>query len=422
VYGAYSYINRCVFHTCRQIGLWVTGTNSIIVECEAYGCNVANTASYGGFYIGGISNLVLRCNSHDNGGNIAVGFFNDALGCRFIGCIAESNGGDGMRTSSSVVIQNCDFYNNGLDGLDIANTNAYGYYIENCNFVKNGGYGINGSGSGSRHGAIVNCGFGVGTQANSSGNFGTTEAACLKSMVNVGQINYATGVTPWNDPANGDFSLTLAAARGTGRGTMATFTSAANPTVSKPDVGAASRGGTVPVAANTRVGVQYGAAGTEFTGTVVVPGEASNSAAPTGTGVVLLHDTTHGRTDAGHCCKMTPPVDKTTYGYWDFYVPVTDAASTFHFWWAKSHANFGSDEAVDAALKVSLWEPGDAFNATPGLAASHVVDITSADTDYHEESIAFDATTAGLMRVRVELKDGTTAGFLYIDDISVVVT
>lgn len=55
----------------------------------------------------------------------------------------------------------------------------------------------------------------------------------------IGSVTYANDVTPWVDPANGDFRIDLAAAQGTGRGAFLQTDGSHAGTVSYPDIGAA---------------------------------------------------------------------------------------------------------------------------------------------------------------------------------------
>lgn len=251
----------CVNNVRRDGFSSSSGAQSFFIECEVYACNVANLASRGGFEVG--AGVLIRCISHDNSGSNAVGYILNTSA--FVShCIADSNGSDGFRFAGATAckLDSCDAYNNGGDGIDLANTTAAAIYIESCNLIKNGGYGINGSGAGARHGAVVNCGFGAGTQANTSG---TTTG--LKSMTESGSVTYANDVTPWVDPADGDFRINLAAAKGAGRGAFLQTQSGygdPNATVAYPDIGAAQHqdaGGTsvvVPVSQPVFIGSYMG--------------------------------------------------------------------------------------------------------------------------------------------------------------------
>lgn len=219
--GVYCY--RCVVHDVRGPGLQV----AVAVECETYACNQSNTTNLGGFH--GVG-LCVSCIAHDNVGSNADGYF----GCTYlINCIADSNGRNGTSAGSDIYCFNCDFYNNGADAMNTSTGSGIQYwFVINCNFVKNGGYAM------SRLGGIVytheaNCGFGSGTQANTSGTNNNSV------LYQVGRVNYAADLTPWVDPANGDFRINLATAIGTGRGSYTQSAASYAGTVGYPDIGAA---------------------------------------------------------------------------------------------------------------------------------------------------------------------------------------
>ena len=56
---------------------------------------------------------------------------------------------------------------------------------------------------------------------------------------NIGAVTYGANLTPWVDPANGDFRINLAAAKGAGRGTFLQTSASYTGTVGFPDIGAA---------------------------------------------------------------------------------------------------------------------------------------------------------------------------------------
>jgi hypothetical protein len=181
---------------------------------------------------------LLRCISHDNTGSNSDGFFIRSP-ATLIGCISDSNGRKGFGvsladTAGSSIFLNCDAYNNASDGVDLSATTAGDLFIfENCNFIKNGGYGINGSGSGGRYGVVRKCGFGAGTQANTSG-----QTNGLKSMVVVDPVTYTANMTPWVDPANGDFRINLTEAIGEGAGDFTQEQDSYDGAVGYPSIGA----------------------------------------------------------------------------------------------------------------------------------------------------------------------------------------
>jgi hypothetical protein len=229
-------LTGCVAHDLRGIGFSATATNGITHrECEAYNCNQSNTASIGAF-TSSIVAVYDRCVAHDNSGGNTAGFFGPNGGSTYIDCIADTNGGAGFSGSISLGnynYVNCDAYNNGSSGVALTSASNPGNVVAvNCNFVKNGAYGVNLSGA-VRHGMLVNCGFGAGTQANTSG---TTNG--LSGVVESGSVTYASDVTPWVDPANGNFSISLAAAKGAGRGTFTETAASYSGTVAYPDIGA----------------------------------------------------------------------------------------------------------------------------------------------------------------------------------------
>lgn len=228
---------RVVVHAVRGNGIRGNSSGQRFTECEVYACNQSNGSNQAGFFAGGRPQYYVRCTSHDNVGNLSCGFIGGSNGTCYEDCVADSNGADGFSDGGSLTssyYKGCDSYNNARDGLRLANPNISNFTIENCNFLKNGGYGINGSSAQPRHGHIANCGFGSGTQANTSG---TTTG--LSAMVESGSITYAADVTPWVDPANGDFRINLATAKGTGRGTFTQTAASYAGTVGYPDVGAA---------------------------------------------------------------------------------------------------------------------------------------------------------------------------------------
>lgn len=226
---------NCVFNSFRGSGL--SGSDLMIEECEAYGCNQGGAGNGAGINITA-GCAVKRCISHDNSG---AGFNGSpSLFSEISECIADSNSGAGFShvSGANLVIRivKCESYNNGSHGIEVGNgPGAVGIVeIENCNLIKNTGYGINVNGSNPRIGRLLNNGFGQGAgAANSSG---TTNN--LGGIIESGSILYPSGLTPWVDPANGDFRINLPAAKGTGRGMFVQTATSYAGTVGFPDVGA----------------------------------------------------------------------------------------------------------------------------------------------------------------------------------------
>jgi len=234
---------RCVVHDVRGIGFF-TGR---AIECEAYACNQSNTSGYGGYYSMAYAE---RCIAHDNTGSNTRGFANANL--VLVRCIADTNGSHGFELSASGHMTGCDAYNNGGDGINVTGSSSE-VSIINSNVVKNAAYGINAA-SGSPCGVIVNCGFGSGTQANTSGATNGTG-----TMTVIGSVTYASDVTPWTDPANGDFRISLAAAKAAGRGSFTQTAASYAGAIGYPDIGAAQSQASGGSASSRMVNVRGGA-------------------------------------------------------------------------------------------------------------------------------------------------------------------
>lgn len=224
-------ISRCVFNSVRGFGLNVSVNASPAIECESYACNQSNTSATAGMTVF----QAVRCISHDNVGSNSAGFILPS-GAFVERCIADSNGEDGFKFTGTtqLILIGCDSYNNGADGIDMTSASAQSNFIESCNLINNTGWGINSSGAGPRNGSIFNCAFGSGTQANDSGAI----TAAISGINEIGTITYASNLTPWVDPANGDFRINLAAAMGTGRGTFTQTAPSYTGTIGYPDIGA----------------------------------------------------------------------------------------------------------------------------------------------------------------------------------------
>lgn len=222
---------RCVFHDFRRSGIRFSSVGHI-VECEAYACNQANSTGFGAFAIGTSGCVAIRCIAHDNPGSNVDGF--TLGGCNLIECVSETNGRDGARDSADSInhLQSCDFYNNAGNGVRFGTgSGSMMVTVENCNFVNNTGNGINFQDA-ITLGVIHNCGFGSGTMANDGGDISAVDGVEIS-----GSVTYGANLTPWVDPANGDFRINLAAAKGTGRGKFLQTASSYAGTVGFPDIG-----------------------------------------------------------------------------------------------------------------------------------------------------------------------------------------
>jgi hypothetical protein len=235
-------LRRVVVHDVRGHG-FIMIAPGVLEDCEAYACNKSNSSLTAGFATSNTAGLkLLRCISHDNTTSNSLGFLTGGVtGALFDKCIADSNGSHGFfitMRGSFAELRNCESYNNGGDGVrfDQGVSDGALVIIENSNFIKNVGYGINNVETTLTHTLfIINCGFGAGVGAvNGSGS--------VFANVNnqeIGSVVYPADVTPWVDPANGDFRINIAEAKGTGKGGFLQTASGYAGTVSYPDIGAA---------------------------------------------------------------------------------------------------------------------------------------------------------------------------------------
>jgi hypothetical protein len=233
--GARNNVVGCVVNNVVGHGIQCTQTSIGLIECEAYSCNTSNTSALGGFASNNDQKLI-RCISHDNSaGANAHGLVVTATGVVCIDCIFDTNSGNGILVNAQgqATIENCDFYNNSVNGILIANA-SIPFIIESCNFLKNTTAGINiANALGTCVGNIRNCGFGTGTMANGTDIINDT------NILESGNISYASGVTPWAAPDTGNFKITLAAAINAGRGTFTETQASYTGTVGFPVIGAA---------------------------------------------------------------------------------------------------------------------------------------------------------------------------------------
>lgn len=226
---------RCVFTGARGNGINVNAVACTLVECEAYACNKSNTATTGGFKMTSGGNL-YRCISHDNTGSNSTGIVIASGPAQVQNCISETNGQYGVSSTTAslngqIIISQCDLYNNTSDGINIITGAVNPHWIENCNLIKNAGAGINNV-SVVNWGYIYNCGYGAGTQANGSGD-------TINNLTQTGSVTFGSNLTPWVDPANGDFRINLAAANFAGRAAFTETAASYAGTVGYPDIGAA---------------------------------------------------------------------------------------------------------------------------------------------------------------------------------------
>lgn len=149
-------------------------------------------------------------------------------------------------------------------------------------------------------------------------------------------------------------------------------------------------------------GVDYGVDGNEFTGNVIVGGTASLYA------TLAKESGANARTGSGVCAKFTP-TSTIEYGYWHFYVPATEDVPFYVSFFHKSSSGW------DGLLKVSIFDT----DQTTFLLESENVTLVD-DSAYHLHNCAeCTPTTTGMALVRVEIKDGDTTGYIFIDDLNI---
>jgi hypothetical protein len=239
--GSECYMLRCVTRDGRGPGIFLSALD-VIEECEAFLCNAGNGIQ-GVIQLSTSGSVAKRCIAHDNAGTGSSGFALGSGGCSLIDCIADTNGRDGATVSSAIAayISGCDFYNNVTNGINLTGASSTLINIENCNFIGNGvgltgAYAINSSGSLIRNGSVINCAFGVGTATNGSGGANIIAGTGLDE---IGSIVYGNNLTPWVDPANGDFRISSAAAINAGRGKFTQTQASYGGAIAYPDIGSA---------------------------------------------------------------------------------------------------------------------------------------------------------------------------------------
>jgi hypothetical protein len=275
-------LRRIVAHDCRGTAINSSGAG-IVEECEVYGWNQSATA------VNGIntSGRIIRCKVHHPSGTHAAG---SAIGGTFTyieDCIVSDTTG----TQPGIAFGNgggmargCVVHNVLGTGFTRGSPTAVPVYLENCVATKCGNNAVNGPFF------LKNCAFGRGNYGNTSGDFGP------EVIADINTVTLPADTSPYINEAVGDFRPAIPQVRGTGYGSFfETYTGSGwtGGTVGYPDIGAAQqqpatlpvigdvRSGTSfgfpasplvgthtdPATSNVVAGVQWGAGGTEFTGT-----------------------------------------------------------------------------------------------------------------------------------------------------------
>lgn len=252
-----SEVISCVFRNSRGAGLSCGSGGSILVdECEAYLCNASNTANGAGIVTGNAQ--ILNTISHDNAGSNSSGFYVTS-GATIINCIADTNGAHGFNTAANTigpVITNCDAYGNTGSGIVLSVTGNRSYIrIKNTNVINNGAWGLLATLAASQTQSFRLMISNMGYHNNTSG---TKSIGAGWLLTDAGEVSL--GAVPYNAPTTGDFRITLAAAKGAGRGVFTQTQASYTGTVGYPDIGAAqhadSGGGGIPIARGMHGGMR----------------------------------------------------------------------------------------------------------------------------------------------------------------------
>jgi hypothetical protein len=228
--GTQSTLLRVAAKDIRGAGIATTQAAATVIECWAEACNQSNTANTGGMTTSAGDVVYVRCFAVRNTGSNTRGIMISGGVGTLLNCVCAENGSHGAHLGGSSGGRSfgSDFYANGGSGLLIGVVSV----LENNNFLDNTGTAINSTSNCLSH----NSGFGTGTMANNGGSGDVTTPA---RTIEVGSVTYAADATPWSAPGSDDYSITLAAAKGAGRGTFAKDEAGANSTTGYPDIGAA---------------------------------------------------------------------------------------------------------------------------------------------------------------------------------------
>jgi len=218
VSASFNTFANCSFHDCRSTCLRFSQQCCYAIECEAYNFNKGNTAGAAAFSnTVGIGCVFDSCFAHHGyvAGFIGTANQNPVM---FLNCIAAniySGYGFGVNEGQTSII-NCDAYACSGHGIWINCTSGHNgpIVIKNCNLTKNTGYGIYRQVSAGAINPMIlrNCAFGSGTEANGSGTYINSTYEDIDMLV------YPVNSSPYANPTNGNFQVTLDAAKNVGRG------------------------------------------------------------------------------------------------------------------------------------------------------------------------------------------------------------
>lgn len=210
-------------------------TISMVDRCNFYNCNQSNTLGKGGVDVASPNVHLNACVfSHNTGSNNAGVSLQNFPAISYINCVFAENT-FGIRANSNYMtglISGCAFYKNtyGIYSINagfgplIVENSVFCYSTTNDIFVHNSGDLVR----------VRNCAFGSGTMAAGSGTYGSGVESQESN-----NITLDANITPWIDPANGDFRINLTSVKGTGYGAYTMRKGGYSGTVAYPDIGAA---------------------------------------------------------------------------------------------------------------------------------------------------------------------------------------
>ena len=160
---------------------------------------------------------------------------------------------------------------------------------------------------------------------------------------------------------------------------------------------------TMPSPADVRNQVSYGKNGSQYTGTLIVGGAASGSATLSKASGSVAYG------GSGNCAQFTP-TSTTSWGYWHLYVPVVGSTSFVLYFYHQISSGWNGN------LAVSIF---DVDQATLLLSSQSVTAVN--DGAYHQQ-VCTQATPSntGMCLIRFEIINGSTSGFVYIDNIGIM--
>ncbi len=216
--------HRCSFRSMKGHGLSTSNATVVGSECEfdSNGSSGINA---------GLAPIILNwCRMTRNG---STGYSQSSSHTIMNHCTIADNGSSGIAVAGGfMLLDEVDIYGNAASGI-LCSTGSPVVYIRNCNVVLNGDaggeYGLDVA---SGVWSLWKTGWGSGTQANFAGNTNG-------NVDDHDPVTYTANVTPWADPVNGNFTVRLPAAIGTGRGEFLQSDAAYDGTVGYPDIGAA---------------------------------------------------------------------------------------------------------------------------------------------------------------------------------------